>query len=84
MGRIFEGYENIPIQNMEPVSEAYIGKTKPLLAAEKELDIIIRERKTNPLTYDMSSDGNPHVKAVGKLLQKQFGFKECVINLYQI
>ena len=80
MGRIFEGYENIPIQNMEPVTEAYIGKTKPLLAAEKELDIIIRERKTNPLTYDMSSDGNPHVKAVGKLLQKQFGFKECVIN----
>ena len=27
----------------------------------------------------MSSDGNPHVKAVGKLLQQQFGFKECVI-----
>lgn len=80
MGRLFEGYGNIPIQNMEPVTEAYIGKTKPLLAAERELDIIIRERKTNPLTYDMSSDGNPHVKAVGKLLQKQFGFKECVIN----
>lgn len=80
MGRIFEGYENIPIQNMEPVSEAYIGKTKPLLAAEKELDIIIRERKENRLSYDMSSDGNPHVKAVGRLLQQQFGFKECVIN----
>lgn len=80
MGRIFEGYGNIPIQNMEPVSEAYIGKTKPLLAAERELDIIIRERKANPLTYDMSSDGNPHVKAVGKLLQQQFGFKECVID----
>lgn len=80
MGRIFEGYGNIATQNMEPVSEAYIGKTKPLLAAERELDIIIRERKTNPLTYDMSSDRNPHVKAVGKLLQKQFGFKECVIN----
>lgn len=80
MERLFEGYGNIPIQNMEPVTEAYIGKTKPLLAAERELDIIIRERKTNPLTYDMSSDGNPHVKAVGKLLQKQFGFKECVIN----
>lgn len=80
MGRIFEGYENISIQNMEPVSEAYIGKTKPLLAAERELDIIIRERKESRLTYDMSSDGNPHVKAVGKLLQQQFGFKECVIN----
>lgn len=80
MGRLFEGYGNIPIQNMEPVTEAYIGKTKPLLAAERELDIIIRERKENRLTYDMSSDGNPHVKAVGKLLQKQFGFKECVIN----
>ena len=84
MGRIFEGYENISIQNMEPVSEAYIGKTKPLLAAEKELDIIIRERKQNRLTYDMSSDGNPHVKAVGKLLQQQFGFKECVVNFVPV
>lgn len=84
MERIFEGCWNVPFQNMELVTEAYIGKTKPLLAAEKELDIIISERKTNPLTYDMSSDGNPHVKAVGKLLQKQFGFKECTINFVPV
>ena len=51
MERIFEGYREISIQNMEPVSEAYIGKTKPLLAAERELDIIIREFKKKSTCY---------------------------------
>ena len=81
------------ISRFDPVSEAYFGRTKHMLDAQKNIKIILDlfySKFTGGSDYEGfskgidlaldSSEGRKALAAVNKAFQKQFGFKE--FNLF--
>ena len=68
------------------MTEAYVGKTKRLLEAEKYLKIIVdRCNSTSPrdgASY-RSINEMREVEIVENLLKKEFGFKKVILNFYE-
>lgn len=83
MGRIFDGVSinteamlNYSNNNFSSVTEAYIGKTKELIAAEKFFDTLIQKYKEDP---GIQINDSKEMKAINELFKKQFGFNEFAI-----
>ena len=71
---------NLGIDNMSPVYEAYYGKPKEFIAIESELDKLIKNIKS----YDMNKDiaKSDEVIAIERLFKKFFKLKDFYLNIY--
>lgn len=83
-----KGCVSLLISRMQPVTEAYFGKTKTLLEAERTLGQIMNKLKVSKLEKvptritetALKINQSKENKKLCELFQKEFGFKEMVIH----